>query len=356
MAVGRFRRRRIGGHKGQRPDSLVVQTEILGIRSGDQELLAVVGDDSYAGRVLFEAVPEALVGEIEEREDAAPGACGGDRLPLLRREIGAGGVVAAAVEQEDIPGGNVLERGNHGVEGDAVAGRLKVRIGLYLQGSGAEDIGMIRPGRVTQPDGGLGGDTTHKVGGDAQRAGPARCLDGGGAPVGENGVVAAEDDLLAQRRVCGEAVNWEIALCLLRAQEPLFGLFYGGQHRSLAAAVFVDADTQVDLIWIGVLLKCCGQAQNGVFRGRVDPFEHYLYLDYRLLACRAAELLDIGFAAVRIPYASTNRSTKLKASTSTRPRSVSFNFGITSRPMKLIAISGSRIVDPNSWAASSRES
>ena len=175
----------------------------------------MVGDDPDTGRVLLQPVAEALVGEIQQGQNAALGTDCSYRLPLFRREIGAGGIVTAAVQQQHIPGGDGLQRGHHGVKGHTVAFGLKVGIGLYLQSRRTEYIWMIRPGWVTQPDRSLGRYSPYKVGGYSQCAGAAGCLHGGRPPVGKNWVLAAKDYLLAQGPVCRKSIYRQIALCRL---------------------------------------------------------------------------------------------------------------------------------------------
>ncbi len=104
VAGRRQRLRRVAGVDIERADAVAIEAKILVAGIGDQRLLDMIEDHPHRRRVLFEPVAEPLVGEIDERDDLSLGENAGDLAPLLHREIEAGGVVAAAVQQRHVAG------------------------------------------------------------------------------------------------------------------------------------------------------------------------------------------------------------------------------------------------------------
>ena len=100
----------VGGDDRQRTDALAVQAEVLRERAADDQLRARPGERLQADGVLVDAVGKALVGEVQQRQDAARVDRVGQLLPLLGRRVDAGRVVAAAVQQDDVAGRNLLDR------------------------------------------------------------------------------------------------------------------------------------------------------------------------------------------------------------------------------------------------------
>ena len=83
-------------------EPVAIAAEILVAALRDQRLLGRLDDQPRARRVGLEPVAEALIGEVDERDQAALRDQVGDRAPLVQVEIGAGRIVAAAVEQDEI--------------------------------------------------------------------------------------------------------------------------------------------------------------------------------------------------------------------------------------------------------------
>ena len=83
-------------------EPVAIAAEILVAALRDERLLGRLDDQPRARRIGLEAVAEALIGEIDERDQAARRDQFGDRAPLVEVEIGAGRIVAAAVEKDEI--------------------------------------------------------------------------------------------------------------------------------------------------------------------------------------------------------------------------------------------------------------
>ena len=86
----------------QRAEPVAIAAEILVAALRDDRLLGRLDHQPRPGRIGLQAVAEALIGEIDEGDEAARGDDVRDRAPLVHVEIGAGRIVAAAVQQDEI--------------------------------------------------------------------------------------------------------------------------------------------------------------------------------------------------------------------------------------------------------------
>ena len=87
-----------------------LHTKQLGLRPAER---------SQAGRVFLDAVRKALIGKVQQRQQAAAINGVGQLVPLFRRGVDAGRVVATAVQQDHVAGGHLLNRRQHRVPGQA---------------------------------------------------------------------------------------------------------------------------------------------------------------------------------------------------------------------------------------------
>ena len=99
---------RVGADDAQRAAALAVQAHALRERVGDEEgerpagPVACRGERAQRVRVLDDAVAEALVGEVEVGQQlAARRGSGSSASHCARRQVDAGRVVAARVQQDD---------------------------------------------------------------------------------------------------------------------------------------------------------------------------------------------------------------------------------------------------------------
>ena len=77
--------------------------------------LLYFNEGAQAVCVFFEAVAEALVGEVKQGQPAFFGRKFGEGFPLFGRGVDAGGVVAAAVQEDDVAFLRLAEVFNHAV-------------------------------------------------------------------------------------------------------------------------------------------------------------------------------------------------------------------------------------------------
>src|SRR5690606_19670576 len=91
-----------GGDGGERAHAFAVQAEVFGEAAAHEQLGAGPGQFKQAVRVFTKPVAEALVSEVDKRKQFAFSDDVGDLVPLGGQGIDAAGIVAAAVQQDDI--------------------------------------------------------------------------------------------------------------------------------------------------------------------------------------------------------------------------------------------------------------
>ena len=91
----------VGGDDGQRADALAVERERLRERARHEQRAGRRREAAHDGAVGVDAVAEALVGEVEERHEAARADDLDDPRPLRGRRVDAGRIVAARVQHDD---------------------------------------------------------------------------------------------------------------------------------------------------------------------------------------------------------------------------------------------------------------
>ena len=76
----------------------------------------------------------------------------------------------------------------------------------------------------------------------------------------------AQNQLPHGSTVFRATLNAQIALGLFRSQDALLRRLHRSQNRRLAARILIDADAEVDFVWILVALKRRAQPHDGVGR------------------------------------------------------------------------------------------
>ena len=257
---------RTGCHHLQGAYAVPVQAEILGTGVGDQHLRHCSGQGQYATGVGFQSVTQALVGEIHQRHEAPLHGHPGHLPPLLRAQVGAGGVVAAAVQQYHVLRPQSGQGLQHLLEQYAVTLVVVIRILLHGQAGLAQQRNMVGPGGSAQPEVGARLPAVDEFAGQAQGAGTARCGGRAGTAFLQGRMPGAQDqrlDVFAERRIAGDG---GIGLGGFRLQTDCFRLLHRGEDGGVAVFGLVYAGAQVDLVWVGILDIGGGQAQDGVVR------------------------------------------------------------------------------------------
>jgi len=226
---------------------------------------------------MLEALGKALVGEIDEGHQAALDDDVPDFAPLLARQVGTCGVVAAGVQQQHGAGRQRSHVIPHALEIHAPAPRVVVRIRLEREARAAEQRLMVRPGRVAHVDDGPGSRDTHEFRAEAQRTATADRLYDGQA-------LAMALRQLTQRELGDQAVELEVAcradvgLGLLLGRQAHRGTFHRLRHGRLTAIVAVHTDAEVDFLRGRVGAEGRGNTEDRVGRQAVQGAE---YLGHR---------------------------------------------------------------------------
>lgn len=95
-------------------------------------------------------------------------------LPLIDIQIDTGRVVAAAVQQHKITLTRLLQICHHGIEVEIMGFCLIIAVLFDLKPGGFEDVLVIGPGWVADPNGFAVCVAQNKLGSDPQRAGTSR--------------------------------------------------------------------------------------------------------------------------------------------------------------------------------------
>ncbi len=178
-------RRSVGRGSGDhehRPDALRVQRERLRERRRDEQLDTRPDELEQAGGILAQPVAEALVGEVDERQQPVRL----DEVADRRHSSGDGstpvGLWHAPCSRTTSPGAASVERLEHRGLVDPPAGRVRVRVRPDAEARGVEQLRVIRPGRLAHPQRLAGPGLAKQVRGDPQPARATRRLGGEGAP------------------------------------------------------------------------------------------------------------------------------------------------------------------------------
>ena len=157
----------------QAADTLAVQAEGLGEGGGNEEADAGFSKEPDRESVFLETAVKALVGDIEERNEAAVDHDLEDFLPLVSREVEAGRVVAAGVQNDDSADFLRAEVSEQLLKGDRAVSLVVVLIVGNVETSLLEDGVMVAPGRNGGRGLGLADNKVEEVSGELDSAGAA---------------------------------------------------------------------------------------------------------------------------------------------------------------------------------------
>ncbi len=213
---------------------------------GDKCLFRLADHQAHPRRVGLEPIAEALIGEVDERDEAAALDQFGDLGPLAGRKIGAGRIVAAAVEKDEVAGPSRLQRSHHLVEQYPPARRVVIRVRHHLDSGGRDQRAVVGPGRLADEDPRLRIGLADQIGREAKGAAAARSLEPDDPLVRRSGL--AEQDRADQLGEAGIALRAQIGLGLLPLPEQPLRLLDGAQDRGPAPGIAIDSDSDVDLV------------------------------------------------------------------------------------------------------------
>lgn len=251
--------------KREGTDSLTVQTHVLGEGLAQSNLVALLDKVSDGVGVSVDVSGgKALVGHVEEGEVAL----GLDNLldlsPLLGSGVDTGGVVGAGVEEHGGSVGGGLQVGEKTLKVQSNVLGVVVPVGGGLEAGGGEDGLVVSPRRLGEQDLLGGVELVEELGSDSKSSGSGDGLGDGDSVLQHGGGVGAVGELGGGLGEGGHTGDGGVLLVEGLVDHLLLGLSDRGQDKGLSAVVPVGADTEVDLLLKGVLLKGLGDTQNGV--------------------------------------------------------------------------------------------
>mmetsp|Transcript_12158 Transcript_12158/g.23104 ORF Transcript_12158/g.23104 Transcript_12158/m.23104 type:complete len:381 (-) Transcript_12158:280-1422(-) len=200
-------------HDGQRAHALAVQAHVLGEALAHDGLHAGVHKAAHRlGVAVQVAARKALVGRVEQREQALLRHDAHDASPLLWGRVHAGGVVGARVQQDDAAVGSRAQIRAHALKVQPPGRGVVVPVLLDGAPPGGEDFVVVAPGGVGEEHRSLGRELCDELGRQPQGAGAGEALHGGDAPLRNGARAAAQDELAGQLAKLGVAPDGQVLL------------------------------------------------------------------------------------------------------------------------------------------------
>ncbi|MCY1224055.1 hypothetical protein D9M72_361990 [compost metagenome] len=249
-----------GRHREDRAGALAIEAEGLGAGDGNQRLGHDADQVAKAGDILVEATAETLIGEIDERQQAALGDDGGKLHPLCFGNHAAARVVAARMQQYGVAGRGSLQRGDHVVEEHRLRWYIEERVAGGFKAGRLEDARMVRPARQADPDA-LAAHLMDEVGCEPESTGTPRRLHAGNVAAIDGVAADQRPEMIDKDEVAFRA---DIGLAVLRGEKPLFRFLDRAEDRRVACLVAVDADAEIDLSGARVLAIKPDQGQQRI--------------------------------------------------------------------------------------------
>jgi len=231
-----------GRDEAEGADALAVERERFRERARQEYRRHRAGEEARGERIGFQPVAEALVGEIQKGNQSAPLHDAEHLRPVFGREVDAGRVVAAGVQHDDRAGGKRVERASHAGKVEAVRARIVVGIVAHREPGGFEELPVVLPARLADPDFRIRADALEEIGADLQAAGAANRLHRDGVLV-----FRAKDELLHGTVIGGEAVDRQVVARRRGLEALALRAPHAFEERHLAVVVGVDADAEVHL-------------------------------------------------------------------------------------------------------------
>src|SRR6266542_4325142 len=130
---------------------------MLKLRAGQAPVMKVFlltrrGEDAHGESVRIDALAEPLIGEVEERDQAAGLEEVYQPPPFFPARIDSCRIMAAGMQHDDAAGGETFERVEHGREVEAARLGVIVRIVIDGEPGGFEELAVILPARIADPD------------------------------------------------------------------------------------------------------------------------------------------------------------------------------------------------------------
>jgi hypothetical protein len=182
--------------------------------------------------------------------------------------------VAARVQHDDVAGRNTRQIGTHRGVVQPACRRIVVAIGIDLETCPVEQRAMVVPGRVADPDLGLGCEPAQEIGAELESTGAAERLHRHRAPGCDAFSVGAEQQRLHRFVVGREAIDGQIRARRCLVGKIAFGAPHALEQRHLAGVVVVHTYTEIHLVGIGVGIERLGDAEDRVAGSKLDGGKH----------------------------------------------------------------------------------
>ena len=251
-----------------------VQAKVLGTGHRDDDLGQAVRHQAHAIGVGLQAIAQALIGNVDKRHEPATRQYFRHGIPLRTRKIRARGVVAAAVQQDEVPSRQRFQMRQHGRGIHAARGAVEIRVGGNLQTGVAEQRHMVGPSGVAQVQCGTGAGDVDQLGTETQRAAASRSLQRSGAAILHGGMGRTKRKFQHGAVEALVAALTHVDLGFLASSGALHGRRNGGGNGRIAGFRLVDTNTEVHLARVRVAAVGGHDAQQRVFGQGLENFEH----------------------------------------------------------------------------------
>ena len=129
---------------------------------------------------------------------------------------------------------------------------------------------MVTPGGVADVESG-GLELLEELTDDAESTSSGEGLDRGDSGVTNEGTVPSEEDSSSSLVESLISINWRVFLVeRFVGDDHLLGFPDNWENVWFAIVVSVSSDTQVNSVWVLIVLVTCGQVQNRISRGLSD--------------------------------------------------------------------------------------
>ena len=139
---------RIRRHQHQNAGPLAVDAKVLRAACRNQTFRHSRSHRTGARRIRVQTVAKALIGDVDHRRGTGVLQNLNHLGPLVHRQVGAGRVVAAAVQQNHVVFGRGFQVFDHRVERHAARFAVEIAIRHHLDAQILQDRQMVRPCRI----------------------------------------------------------------------------------------------------------------------------------------------------------------------------------------------------------------
>ena len=224
--------------------------------------------------ILFKTVTEALVSNIEERNQLVLNADVNNLGPLFLSQVIACGIVAAGMQNHNGVFFQTAEALKHGREVDAVVFFVIVRILADFETSLFKNCNVVLPCRCADNGFRIFENSCKEVCADFKSTGTAERLNGNGMLFFDDRRIGTENQLLNAGVKSRNTGDRKISMRLAGFKDSLLGFGNDAQKRYFAVFGAVHADTQINFLVAGVGFESFVEAENGIVGSLSDNIKN----------------------------------------------------------------------------------